>query len=270
MDDSQDVGQDSVDIEVTEVETEARSQGWVPQEEFKGNPDHWRDAPEFVEFGRKLNPILRKTNDELKREILAVKQQFEGYKGTVEQLVKAQQTTLKREYEDQIQVLKLQIREARNNGDLDTADQYQEHLDTLKENKPDFEAPPVRQDPERAFNATEYQEFLAEGFQYVETDPKMGSLAQAYAVRRWAKDKSLTGKEFLRSIMAEVKADNPEKFEVRKPRPMVEGASAGASAPQGQASYARLNSTEKAACDDFVKSKLGTKEDYVKLLNSFK
>ena len=270
MDEIQDGVQDSVDIEVNEIETEARSQGWVPQEEFKGNPDHWRDAPEFVEFGRKLNPILRKTNDELKREIAAVKQQFEGYKGTVEQLVKAQQESLKREYNDQIQVLKLQIREARNTGDYDTADQYQEHLDTLKENKPEFEAPAANKTPEFAFSANEYQEFLAEGHQYLETDKQVGNIAQAVALRRWQQDKSLTGKEFLRSVMEEVKSVIPEKFTARKPRPMVEGATAGVSAPTSQVSYSRLTPVEKAACDDFVKSKLGTKEDYVKLLSSFK
>lgn len=267
MDENQDVGQDSVDIEVNEVEVEARSQGWVPQEEFKGNPDHWRDAPEFVEFGRKLNPILRKTNDELKREILAVKQQFEGYKGTVEQLVKQQQITLKREYEDQIQVLKLQIREARNNNDFDTADQYQEHLDTLKENKPDFEAP-VAKEPEFAFNKDEYAAWSAQN-PWADADPQLGKVAQSVALRRWAMDKSLTGIAFLNAIEQEVRELMPHKF-VRKARNMVEAPSNGSSAPASQTSYARLNATEKAACDDFVKSKLGTKDDYVKLLNSFK
>src|SRR3990167_216685 len=47
------------------VETEARSMGWVPLEEFRGPKDKWRDASEFVDRGSTVLPIV---NSLLKKE----------------------------------------------------------------------------------------------------------------------------------------------------------------------------------------------------------
>ena len=56
------------------VEQEARTLGWVPQEEFKGDPNRWVDADTFVERGHTVMPILRKNNERLET---LVKQQAE-------------------------------------------------------------------------------------------------------------------------------------------------------------------------------------------------
>ena len=47
------------------VETEARSMGWVPLEEFRGPKDKWRGASEFVDRGSTVLPIV---NSLLKKE----------------------------------------------------------------------------------------------------------------------------------------------------------------------------------------------------------
>ena len=47
------------------IETEARSMGWVPKEEFRGPESQWRDAEEFVERGHNVLPIV---NSLLKKE----------------------------------------------------------------------------------------------------------------------------------------------------------------------------------------------------------
>lgn len=54
-------GQDNT----AEVETEARTMGWVPQEEFRGPKEQWKDAAEFVERGKSVLPIV---NSLLKKE----------------------------------------------------------------------------------------------------------------------------------------------------------------------------------------------------------
>ena len=41
------------------VEEKARGMGWMPLEEFKGNPDRWRPADEFVQRGENYVPILK-------------------------------------------------------------------------------------------------------------------------------------------------------------------------------------------------------------------
>src|SRR3990167_8843774 len=53
------------EVEEDKVETEARSMGWVPLEEFRGPKDKWRDASEFVDRGSTVLPIV---NSLLKKE----------------------------------------------------------------------------------------------------------------------------------------------------------------------------------------------------------
>ena len=41
-----------------ETEDKARRLGWVPKEEFKGDPENWRSADEFMARGEQLLPIV--------------------------------------------------------------------------------------------------------------------------------------------------------------------------------------------------------------------
>lgn len=41
------------------MESEARAMGWVPKDEWKGDPDKWRPASEFVQRGEEILPIVR-------------------------------------------------------------------------------------------------------------------------------------------------------------------------------------------------------------------
>lgn len=43
-----------------EIETAARAGGWVPKDEWKGEPDDWRDAPQFVLKAAEILPQLTK------------------------------------------------------------------------------------------------------------------------------------------------------------------------------------------------------------------
>ena len=63
-----------------EVIQEATSMGWVPQDKFKGDPDKWIPADEFVDFGSKALPILQHNNKRLQKELLTRDQKL----GTLE------------------------------------------------------------------------------------------------------------------------------------------------------------------------------------------
>src|SRR5580698_7384300 len=52
-----------------ESEVEARRLGWVGKDEFKGDPDKWRPADEFLDRGRRILPIVLKDNEKLQRRI---------------------------------------------------------------------------------------------------------------------------------------------------------------------------------------------------------
>jgi hypothetical protein len=58
---------------LSDVEKIAMEQGWTPKEDFKGNPDNWKPAAQYVEWGEMKNSIttltksmkgMRKSHDE--------------------------------------------------------------------------------------------------------------------------------------------------------------------------------------------------------------
>lgn len=54
-------------VDPQEVEQEARKMGWVEEELWKGDPDKWRPAEEFVERGKNIVPILRDRLEKMER-----------------------------------------------------------------------------------------------------------------------------------------------------------------------------------------------------------
>lgn len=55
--------------EAIAAEPDARKQGWVPIERYRGDPTEWVDADEFVKRGREINPILRANNERLEENL---------------------------------------------------------------------------------------------------------------------------------------------------------------------------------------------------------
>src|ERR1700719_679149 len=52
-----------------EVQRQARDMGWQPREQWKGNPDNWVDAGEFVKRGETFVPFLQHERKRLKTDL---------------------------------------------------------------------------------------------------------------------------------------------------------------------------------------------------------
>lgn len=67
-------GEDAPSVESNsppaDIEERARLQGWVPKDEFKGDPEKWRPADEFVERGEQIVPILKERTRTLESKLL--------------------------------------------------------------------------------------------------------------------------------------------------------------------------------------------------------
>src|SRR6267142_2184067 len=71
--------QQNTDTEETapeEVQRKARDLGWQPKEQWKGNPDNWVDAPEFVKRGETFVPFLQHERKKLKSDLDQINQRF--------------------------------------------------------------------------------------------------------------------------------------------------------------------------------------------------
>ncbi len=52
-------------MELEPIEQEAHNLGWVPLDQWRGDPEKWTDADTFVKRGKEIMPILRKNNEAL-------------------------------------------------------------------------------------------------------------------------------------------------------------------------------------------------------------
>jgi hypothetical protein len=60
----------TTDTEVAaEIESKARTMGWMPKDQYKGNPDHWLDAKAYVKKGEEFIPFLRANNRRLEEQV---------------------------------------------------------------------------------------------------------------------------------------------------------------------------------------------------------
>src|SRR5688572_19913798 len=137
-----------------EIEREAREQGWVPADQFRGDPKDHVDPETFVRRGREINPILRKNNERLKKEIEETKRMLKEQSSTIaefrEEFSKMKEGAYKRALAD----LKAERREALKEGDYEGADAIDEQIDEYKSQiakvtekpAPKVEAPPPNPD----------------------------------------------------------------------------------------------------------------------------
>ena len=259
---SEDTGVDQVADapEAPDVETTAREQGWTPQEEYKGNPARWKTAEEFVEFGERVNPIIKKQRDEFRTALKATENKLEAQQRAVAQLLDFRTEEKKQEYEGQITFLKQQLKLARRQGEEDTADVLEDQLEDLKAKKPDFTPAPVEQQP---MDMQPFVDWKSEN-DWFERDMPMTRQALGIAQELRIANPNLSGDAFFKAVSKELRKDFPDKFNKRLG--MVEpAANSGIRPAAASGSYARLPREAQNACDEFVTAKLGTQAEYVKL-----
>lgn len=263
----------SQETQVPEVESEARSQGWVAKEEFRGSEDDWVDAETFVRRGKEIMPILRKNNEKLLKELNEAKKAAEEARQAAREFKEFQKEQFERkskELETQLEQLKQAKREAINLGEGDRAVAIDDAMDQLKEERQvakeelkkaeeAAKAPPqVTQDP-LINDWIERNDWFGK-------DRRLTTLANAIGTDLRQQDPNLMGKAFLDKLDAELAETMPEKFGKKKtPNPM-DGSPNGINRPsasKGKKSYDNLPSEAKAACDRFVSQKLMTREQYV-------
>ncbi|MGB8345426.1 MAG: hypothetical protein WCD86_11110, partial [Ktedonobacteraceae bacterium] len=123
QDNEADKGGDPV---VSEVEQKAMKMGWTPLDKFKGDPDKWRPADEFVERGENMLPIIKAQVKRQDREIAELKetlQKFGEYTTKTEQ----------RAYEKALNELREQRAQAIASGDGAAFDRVDGEINAMRE-----------------------------------------------------------------------------------------------------------------------------------------
>jgi DNA repair exonuclease SbcCD ATPase subunit len=259
--------------EAPQFESEARAQGWVAKEEFRGSEDDWVDAETFVRRGKEIMPILRKNNEKLLKELGEAKKAAEEAREAAKEFREFQKQQFERKTKDlesQLEQLKQAKREAITQGDGDRAIAIDDAMDELKEQRQEAkqelkaaedkakEVPQVTADPS-------LNEWMDRN-EWFGKDTRLTGMANGLGVELRRENPNLTGKAFLDKLDAELAEMLPEKFGKKKVQNPMEGSPNGTARPavtSGKKSYNNLPAEARAACDRFVKQGLMTKEQYV-------
>jgi hypothetical protein len=240
-------------------EVEARKFGWVPQEEFKGDPNQWRDADAFLQRGREINGFLRKDLDKLNNRNAELEAQLTEMKSTIEEFSKFHKETEKRAYERAIADLKAEKKEAISDGDGDRVLQIEEQIERLTEEKKTVVAPKQEQ-PKVDPVFLQWKEQNS----WYGTNEDLTVYADGFAQTLKQRNPALQGKAFLDAVEEKVKNVFKEQFGVpNRERPSPVDSSTAVRTSKNKRSYSDLPPEAKAACDKFVKQGLLTKDEYV-------
>lgn len=233
--------------ETADIESEARRMGWLPLEQFKGKPENWRPADEYVKKGNEFIPFLKADRARLDKELNAtrdevrtVKQQLADATAAIEALKEFKSEMAKERVEEQREQLIDRIAQARESGDVKTELKLQDKLAetraALVEPAP---APKPVTPPPNIEQTPEWQEFLSENPWFKE-DTVKAAAANAIGMRLNAEGK-LAGLSQADRLKAIAKATR-EYFQMDEEAPRAGRVSASRGGSTGAASTAEAQS----------------------------
>lgn len=255
------------------VEQEARTLGWVPQEDFRGDKSRWVDAETFVQRGHEIMPILKQNNARLTQTVAELQEtvnslvgELKTSKGTLEELKTFSAETIKQRVADAKRDVLVRLKQAREDGNVVEEAELFEQLTDLKDAQKAASAPPPpakKEEPATPSIDPALTSWMAEPENaWFNKDRRKTSLAMGIAqeLREDPATKHLVGRAFYDRISQEVEAVMGEKREPGASK--VEGSRGGSGGGNGSGgrgkTYADLPADAKKACDDQGRKFIGT------------
>lgn len=263
------------EAEEAHFEEEARYQGWVPKEEFRGPHDTWLPAEDFVRKGREINPILRANNERLKQSLNALERQNQIYAEEIKALREGQKGINQRDFETTLELKNRQRMAAMKAGDEDLFLQLDREIATLLLSKGELiEGRKTQNGQDRSVETSAgnvdpvFQGWVDDNNWYGQDE------FRTIAVNRVAEEMrerypNLVGRAFLDAVLRNATKRYPEDFGASYTSSRRAIGDIGESSAIIQHSKGKgikdLPADAKAAMEQFVKEKQGTAADYIKL-----
>lgn len=182
-------------------EAEAEVYGWVPKEQFKGDPDKWRPAEEFVRRGEEILPIVRKQNEKLQAKLSELEETNKNMSRMFEKTIERERQKAAQE----IANLKAEKREAISQGDAVRVEQIDAQIDTLKEETQPDAAPSARTIDELT------RDFAKVNPWYIE-EPDMADYAARVSVSNAALNEDISFEDNMKFVLSAVRKKFPGYF----------------------------------------------------------
>ena len=197
----------------------AKALGWTPTEEFKGDPEKWIDAPEFVARGEEIMPILRSNNRRLERELSETQKKLaeqatalEASQAAIKELKEFNTAVSKERMEQVRKELLAELRQAKVDGDVDRELELTDQLATHKAATaaaPKVEEPkskPTGPDPELVRRSKEEFDAWKARNSWYDTDDVKTAVAVHIAQKLRASGSELVGTAFYDEVAKQVEA----------------------------------------------------------------
>jgi len=254
------------------AEAAAREMGWRPLEEFRGDPDKWVDAETFVSRGEHFLPILRANNKRLQEqqgvlstELAETRRLLEASQEAISELKKYHDEDTKRQIAKARRDLIKEIKQAREDGDVDREVELQtevNRLDTAVANAPAAPAPAPTAPKKDATVDPDFIAWEADN-PWFRTDKRKNALAMAIAqeLRGDPANAKLVGRAFYDRISQEMEeylspADRSSKVGSGR------SGGGGRTAPPATRQFSDLPAEAKDACAMYAKRLVGPGRAY--------
>lgn len=263
MGDKQDLENIENPTDIDPVEARASEKGWVPQDEWEGDPDQWRPAKEFLDRGELMDRISSQS-----RQLEKYSTEVEELKDGLKVLAEHNKKVAKIEYEKAMKDLKSRKAEALSYGDHDTVVELDDQIDELKESKKEIEE--VEQKPQQKNNGPHPDVVRwMESNSWYNNNMVMQGAADAIARQYLSQNPSAESdpSKVLDYVSREIRKEFPEKFGTkRKPSgtadPSSNGASRGASGAK-KYTVKSLSPEQKTIAKRFAATGVMTEQEYV-------
>lgn len=228
--------------EPSEIEVKARKMGWTEKENFRGDPEKWRPAEEFVERGENMLPIIKAQVKRQDREIAELKE-------TLQKFGEYHTKTEQRAYEKALNDLREQRAQAIASGDGAAFDRVDNEINAMRSQ---FKPPSVEIKHQDSEADPVYIEWKSRNTWV--NDPRAEQWAFNYGNYLVNSGKAERGIDVFEKISKAARTEFPEKFTNprRDAAPSVEGGVPAAR--RGGKSYADIPASDRAACERMAKN----------------
>lgn len=248
------------------AEQKARSSGWVPQDEWKGNEGDWVDASEFNLRGELMGRINEQSSI-----INHLKSKVSERDTALKDVMALQETISKREYDKALKELKAQKAEALRDDDFEGVVNLDEQIDELKTKKPE----PISTDDEGGDPASnssvppEIEAWLIKPENsWYHTDTTLRSIADGIATGLQEANPDISPSRLIEEVDKKLREELPHRFNTNTDSGVDEGGEY-TSSPRDrgkQATFKDLTSEQQEVCKRFEKIGLMTRKAYIESL----
>jgi len=238
--------------QLTAAEEKAMEQGWVPQDQWEGDPEQWRPAKEFLDRGE----LFKKIEDQ-NRTIKEFKRALDDLKG---HHAKTRET----EYQRALDALKAQKKTALEEGDAESVIKLDDQIDLVKDEQNKLKQNATPATP--AVNS-EFAEWVDKNKWYDNSQPMR---AYADALGRDLAYKGMAPSEVLKEVERQVRMEFPHKFS--NPNRNKPGAVEGSTNKGGKTNSDSidLSDEERRVMQRFVRTGVMTEKEYMSELKRIK